>query len=153
MSQKSLIDERTIALIEELRRDAESFVQATTGATDYVPFAPWDSENPPDLNQFDEQNKPLSDAFRLSQAENAMIETYKPESPGNIGDSMVLAAQLDYAALLERAYRARHLQSFPRMIAHTVNRKRLQAAPDGSFGGQVIGTFANMLNQAAETRE
>jgi hypothetical protein len=150
MPQKAVIDEKLLKMFEELQREAQSFESQATLGIASAPFSPWGDEDPADLQIAGSADAPLSEAFRLQQAEDALIAAYNVESPGNTGDNLVLTTQLDYVAQMERAYRARHLQSFPRMIAHTVNRKKLHADPVGLFGGQVLGLLTTMLEQGAE---
>lgn len=96
----------------------------------------------------------ISDLFNTDEAEEALQQAYKPGSPGNNGDNVVLPLQIDYAAQAERAYRARHAQGFPRSIAHLAAKSKGHGNPDtGVFLGQVLGYIKEVMKLAATSSD
>jgi hypothetical protein len=88
-------------------------------------------------------------AFNTDKAEEKLIEAFTAEDPGNTGDGVILPLQIDYMAQAERAYRARALQSFPRMLAHSAARERGHGQPNGLFQGQVLQYLTTLMQQGA----
>lgn len=148
MATKSVIDPNFLLLLQSLREEAEQFARSVRAG---LPSSKFTTEllAATDLSAENGLHEPLAKVFELPEANRALIATYTPESPGIIGDNITLTTQLDYAAQLERAYRARYLQTFPRMVAHTVGRKDLQASSSGTFTGQVQGYVTSLLRQSA----
>jgi hypothetical protein len=149
MAQKALIDPNLDAM---LRHFSEIKTEASEKRTtsEAIPwFRPklgdWDG----DL-QSTQSMIALHKAFNTDEAENALIEAYKPESPGNSSDGIVLSVQIDYAAQAERAYRARIGQPFPRMLAHQVARDKGHGQANGAFLGQALNYFTQILKRGAE---
>lgn len=92
----------------------------------------------------------IHDAFYLEKVEEAFIKAFSKENPGNTGDA-TLPLQIEYATMMERAYRARHTQNFPRQVAHVVSRKKGHGADTtGVFTGQILGYFQRLVQQSAE---
>ncbi len=59
---------------------------------------------------------------------NDMYEaaTEDPWNPGRSGDLIITTTQIAYLASMERAFRARHTQRFPRSVAHVLGRRNVQ---------------------------
>jgi hypothetical protein len=148
MAAKAVIDPNFLLLLQSLREEAEQFTQSVrTG----LPSSRFTTEKlaAVDLATPAGPHEDLAKVFELPEVNRALIAAYRPDDSGNLGDNLVLTTQLDYVAQLERAYRARHLQSFPRMVAHAAGRKAVQAAPRGVFTGQVQTYVAGLLRQGA----
>jgi len=145
--QKAVIDEAFLSLIEALKAESASFTKFVRQTGTEVPFTTEmlrDQINLQDQTTFESR---VSEAFQLPQAVESAIAAYKQEDPGNLADGILLTSQLDYVAQMERAYRARHMQGFPRMIAHAANRKAGQASESGLFSGQILGYMTSLLTQ------
>jgi hypothetical protein len=145
--QKAVIDEAFLTLINALKAESASFAGFVRQTATETPFTTEVLQDQLDLQDQTTFESRVSDAFKLAQAVDATIAAYKQEDPGNLADSILLTSQLDYAAQMERAYRARHMQGFPRMIAHVANRKAGQASESGLFSGQILGYMTSLLKQ------
>jgi hypothetical protein len=148
MAAKAVIDPNFIALLQALREEAAQFAASARLGLPGSRFSPTLLASV-DLSTADGPHEDLAKVFELPEVNRALIATYNQEDPGNLGDNLTLTTQLDYAAQLERAYRARHLQPFPRMIAHATARKDVQAAAGGVFTGQVQNYVTGLLRQGA----
>jgi hypothetical protein len=151
MSQQAVVDSKFLRLLVALQVEAANFSESVTANASTTSFQLEGLTNTVDFQDNESLNKELTAAFRLQEAETALISAYKPEDPGNFGDNLTLTTQLDYAAQLERAYRARNLQSFPRMLAHTTNRKSGHGAESGLFTGQVREYVMTLLNYGRDS--
>ena len=69
--------------------------------------------------------------FSLNQSNDELLESVKPDDPGNSGDLVLCNAQIDYLNMMERAFRARHTMTFPRCIAHHCGRRTGQGSDAG----------------------
>ena len=150
MGQKALVDPNLDAFLHHLSelKTAASEKRTTSEAIPWLRpeiGEEWDG----DL-QTVEGLTSLHRAFNTDKAEEALIEAYKPESPGNSADNIVLSVQIDYAAQAERAYRARVGQSFPRMLAHQVARDKGHGQANGAFLGQALNYFTQLLKRGSE---
>ena len=94
--------------------------------------------------------KGITKAFNTDQAQEALIKTFTPATVGNTGDGIALSLQIDYAAQAERAFRARHLQSFPRMVAHVAGRETGHGGSNSVFSNQVLRYITTIISQSAE---
>jgi len=66
----------------------------------------------------------MGEPFDRSQANQDYIAAVKdPDNPGVSGDLVAATTQIDYLAVLERAYRMRHTMRRPRAVAHMLGRK------------------------------
>ena len=153
MAQRGLIDpnlERTIRRFVAIKDEARQ----KRAVSEAVPWTrPQSDEWDGDLRT-EEGQIALHRAFNTDVAEEALIQTCSPgngEQPGNVGDVVVLSLQIDYAAQAERAYRARSLQSFPRMLAHLTAREKGHSQPHGALQGQALNYFTVLLKQSAES--
>lgn len=99
----------------------------------------WDG----DLTKWVELHKP----FNTDEAEEALIKAYDPTDPGNAADSVALMLQIDYAAQMERAFRARVTQTFPRCVAHLAGREKGHGTDVGAIAGSTINYFNLIIEQ------
>lgn len=88
-------------------------------------------------------------AFNTDKAEEALIRTHDATNPGNAGDDIALPLQIDYAAQMERAYRARTTMPFPRMLAHVTARERGHGMPRGILAFGLLRYAESVLQRAA----
>lgn len=94
--------------------------------------------------------KTLATAFNTDEAQEAMIKAFTPATVGNTADGIALSLQIDYAAQAERAFRARHTQPFPRMIAHAAGRETGHGGSNSVFLNQVLRYVTSIITQGAE---
>ena len=99
----------------------------------------------------EEDMKGIARAFNTDEAEEAMLKTFTPATVGNTGDGIALSLQIDYLAQAERAFRARHTQSFPRMVAHTAGRETGHGGANSVFSNQVLRYITSIISQGAES--
>jgi len=88
-------------------------------------------------------------AFNTDKAEQALIDAFDPQDPGNSSDGIVLSLQIDYAAQAERAFRARTTQSFTRSLAHTSARDKGHGQPTGALIGMALDYFTHIIKQGS----
>ncbi len=73
-------------------------------------------------------------AFDSSQSNQELLDAIKDvEDPGVVGDLLNCQVSIEYLAVLERAFRQRHTQSFPRSVLHGGARKYGLGAQQGIF--------------------
>jgi hypothetical protein len=90
-----------------------------------------------DLFDWDNMSKPFS---RKKSNDNFIEAIKKVASPGVSGDAVITTTQVEYLAIMERTFRARHTNSFPRVMAHMLGRRR-------GHGDQEYGLFTKGLLQ------
>ena len=79
-------------------------------------------------------NGGMGEAFKRDRANQDYVDAIKdPDSPGVEGDLQRSAIQVDYLAQMERAFRARHLSTRPRMMAHALGRIKAHGSPKGAL--------------------
>ena len=91
-------------------------------------YHPFDSKDP---------NQELVDA--VSDAEN----------PGNVGDLVNTNTQIEYLAMVERAFRARHTMPFARGVAHTSGRRNGQGSDKGPLKFSVMKYLEDLQKMSA----
>ena len=92
----------------------------------------------------------LHNSFNTDEAEEFLKKTFTDSKPGNSSDGMVNLLQIEYAAQMERAYRARH-QSMPRALAHYSTREKGHGTQTGALRGASIEYFLLLIKQGTET--
>ena len=152
MPQKGIVDPNLEKLIRDMASHNE---RAYTSRTDNnaVPFmrpaVSEDTEWDGDI-QTKSGLKDIHRAFNTDVAEDALISAFTPKDPGNSSDGIVLSLQIDYAAQAERAFRARHTQSFPRALAHYSTREKGHGQAEGALTGQALDYFTHIIKQGSE---
>lgn len=92
----------------------------------------------------------LHAAFNTDQAEQQLEDTFDAGGdPGNGADTIVLLLQIDYAAQMERAFRARH-QNTARALAHYSTRERGHGRATGPLQAASIDYFTSIIKQGSE---
>lgn len=81
-----------------------------------------------DLFKWKELDKPFDAKKPNDELEKAIKD---PENPGNGGDLVNTNTQIEYLAMMERAFRARHTMTFPRAVAHCSARRNGQSKEGG----------------------
>ena len=86
---------------------------------------------PPNLDtgMYDWQS--MYEPFSQDGPNEELLKTVSASDPGNNGDLILTNAQIDYLSTMERAYRARHMMTFPRNVAHYCARKSGEGSPRG----------------------
>lgn len=91
-------------------------------------YHPFDSEKPNE-----ELVKAISDA----------------KDPGNAGDLVNTNTQIEYLAMMERAFRARHTMSFARGIAHASGRRHGQGGDKGPLKFSIMKYLEDLQKMSA----
>lgn len=147
MAQAAVLDENLDALISHFKQLNEQAYEKRTNNEGVEWFRPeigdWDG----DL-QTEEGLKGIHKAFNTDEAEEALIDAFKPEG-GNSSDGIALSLQIDYAAQAERAFRARVSQSFPRALAHYSAREKGHGQDKGALKGALIEYINLIISQGA----
>jgi len=138
-----------------LQRMADLKLQACASRTagGAVPWLRPDTEDWSGGLQTAKELVAIHQPFNTDAAEEQLKSAADVQSPGNVGDGVVLPLQIDYMAQAERAYRARVTQTFPRSVAHTIGRDKGHGQPNGVFLWQVKEYFLYLLRQAQGTTE
>ena len=89
---------------------------------------PFDSEDP---------NQELIDVVAAS------------ENPGNAGDLINTNSQIEYLAMMERAFRARHTMTFSRGVAHCSARRHGQSKEGGPLKRSVLKYLEDLQKMSA----
>lgn len=147
MAQAAILDANLDALISHFKQLNEQAYGKRTNNEGVEWFRPEIGEWDGDL-QTEEGLKGIHKAFNTDEAEEALIEAFKPES-GNSSDGIALSLQIDYAAQAERAYRARVSQTFPRSLAHYSAREKGHGQDKGALKGALIEYINLIISQGA----
>lgn len=90
----------------------------------------------------------MSKPFDRTKANEMYEDAHKdPTAPGVAADSIVTTLQVDYLAIMERAYRARHTSRRPRMIIHAMGRKRGHGDEAGTLTQSALEFIHNTIKQ------
>ena len=94
--------------------------------------------------------KGMSKPFSRKQSNNWLLEAIKSVmSMGVAGDSVITTTQTDYLGCMERAFRARHTNGFPRVMAHALGRRRGHGDQDGGMCTQgILNYVRGVVKQA-----
>jgi len=96
----------------------------------------------PDMKDWDGDlfnNTGISGAFDRKDLNDACVSAIEnASSPGVVGDIISGAAQVEYLAIFERAFRARHTMRRPRALAHAISRHAGHGHPAGVIGQTVL---------------
>jgi hypothetical protein len=146
MTQKAVIDANLEQLVNHLKQQKHTASQERRKHGQI----PW--MRPPVTDAWDGGQEPvaLHVPFNTDEAEQALREAYKPKEAGNVGDTVVLTMQIDYAAQAERAYRARIGQSFARSIAHVTAREKGHGSDTGAIVGSTLNYFNLVLKKGGQ---
>lgn len=72
-----------------------------------------------------------------------------PSKGGTVGDCAAAKLQIDYTAVMERAFRTRHM-TYRRAVAHAQGRRKAQGAATGVFVGSVLPYVQNVIEAAGD---
>lgn len=90
--------------------------------------------------------------FKRDKAnEDYVTAVTDPKNPGNSGDLQATTTQIDYLAVMERAFRARHTygaHQYCRGTAQQLGRKKGHGHPRGTFKQLVLEYVRGILKQA-----
>lgn len=91
----------------------------------------------------------MAKPFDRSQANQDFVQaTSDPQNPGNVGDLIVTTTQIDYLAVMERAFRMRHTMRRPRAMAHALGRKAGHGNDAGTFSQCGLEYVRGILKQS-----
>lgn len=152
------IDSKLEALLESIRlyaaaratqlQNGEPAGWARPSSLDYTEEKQAD-ETYPDSHDSTWLNEGISEEFQLSDAEEQFLQLYSSEISGKFAEQAALKIQLDHAAQLERAYRARHASSFARSAAHSAITHAGLGAPNGPLTGSLVDYCVELLKRGA----
>jgi len=134
-SKKSGMDPKLQQLIEEIvkqaKDEAKERKQNKQVKWRMPPKAGWDG----DIFKWQQMDKP----FDSKKSNDDLKKTVKsPDNPGNVGDLVNTMTQLEYLAMAERGFRARHSMTFTRGIAHATARQNGFSKDKGPFKMSVL---------------
>lgn len=91
----------------------------------------------------------ISKAFERKKANADYVKaTSDAQNPGVTGDLVSTTTQIDYLAIMERAFRARHSSSFPRVVAHQIGRKAGHGGSQGVFNRGALEYVNGLIRQS-----
>jgi hypothetical protein len=145
-SQKSSISNVLQQLIEELASQSkeESKVRKKNDQVKWMmpPKKGWSG----DIFKWQEMHHP----FDSDKPNKELVKAVSnPKDPGNVGDLVNTNSQIEYLAMLERAFRARHTMSFPRGIAHASGRRHGQGGDKGPLKFSVLKYLEELQKMSA----
>lgn len=105
------------------------------------------SDSYPDAHDSSWLNEGISEEFKLSDAEEQFLQLYSSEISGTFAEQAALKIQLDHAAQLERAYRARHAAGFARSAVHSAVTHNGLGAPGGPLTGSLVDYCVELLKR------
>ena len=134
------LDKVFLDRLEELRTQAASLANSLQGASSrkwQVPEADgWDG------NVLDLEG--ISKAYDRQGLNQAYEDLLKGGKGGSVGECAALKLQIDYLAVLERAFRTRHMTSV-RARMHAAGRRRGHGNKSGVFTGSIVPHVQNLL--------
>ncbi len=93
----------------------------------------------------------MAKPFDRSKSNESFIEAIKdPASPGTTGDMIVTTVQIDYLAIMERAFRSRHTHSFPRILTHLAGRKKGHGSNTGPLTVSVLEYVRGLVRESKD---
>ena len=89
--------------------------------------------------------------FSRAEANKAFVNAInKPGKPGTSGDLIITSLQVDWLSTMERAFRARHTSSWPRMAAQALGRRRGQGNQEsGLFTRGILEYIRGLIRTAS----
>lgn len=154
------IDSKLEALLESIRsyaaarsaqlQNGEPAGWARPSNLDYTEEKQAD-DNYPDTHDGSWFNEGISGEFQLSDAEEQFLQLYSSEISGTFAEQAALKIQLDHAAQLERAYRARHAAGFARSAVHSAVTHTGLGDPSGSLTGSLVDYCVELLKRGASS--
>lgn len=91
----------------------------------------------------------IGPAFNRDQANQQYVEAVQSaQAPGVVGDLIAATLQVDYLAVMERAFRNRHTMTRPRRVCHVLGRKNGQGDQGGGFIQGVLEYVRRRVAQA-----
>lgn len=145
-SQKSSIAPILNELIDELATQAEKEKddrkQNKQCQWQMPPKKDWSGN----LFKWEELDKP----FDSEKPNEELVDSIKDsENPGNVGDLINTNTQIEYLAMMERAFRARHTMTFPRGVAHCSARRNGQSKEGGPLKRSVLKYLEDLQKMSA----
>lgn len=145
-SQKSSVSDVISSLIEELASQSEDEAkdrkQNKQVKWRMPPKKDWDG----DIFKWEKMDKPF-DSKKPNDELKATVKS--PTNPGNAGDLVLSMTQIEYLAMAERAFRARHTMTFPRNIAHATARQNGFSKDKGPFKMSVLKYLEDVKKMSA----
>ena len=95
----------------------------------------------------------MHEPFDRNESNKSFVKAIQdPNNPGVSGDLGITTSQIDYLAVMERAFRARHTCRWPRVCAHMLGRRRGHGNEEmGLFKFGVLGAVRGMVKQSSPT--
>lgn len=126
-TRKSDIDPNFHAQLKEQQTQAKKEYEKRNKAEQHLWLMPVKNEWSGDLFDWDPM---IKKPFKRDVA-NDMYEAAVKDAlnPGVSGDLIITTTQIDYLAIMGRAFSARHTMRWPRAVAHSIGRRRAQGDP------------------------
>lgn len=90
----------------------------------------------------------MSSVFDRSSLNATYAQALAIPAASSDGDTVVTQQQVDYLAVMERAFRMRHTMRRPRALAHATARRTGHSNPRGPFGLAVLEYLRRSLQNA-----
>ena len=93
----------------------------------------------------------MKEPFKREKANQDFVSATKDQfNPGVTGDLVITTTQIDYLAVMERAFRARHTYSWARAYAQKLGRRKGHGDPSlGLFVYGIIEYIHGLLKEAS----
>lgn len=141
---KAKVDPNFEQRLRDLRDAAKAEFTARQGDQPVKWNRPTDYEA--DLEDWDA----MSDPFDRSAANGQFVEAVEDaNNPGTTGDLVATTTQIDYLAVMERAFRARTTSTRPRMMAHLSGRKKGHGSDRGPLIQCTLEYVRSILRQGS----
>ena len=145
-SQKSsiapILNELMDELVEQASKESDDRKQNKQCKWVMPPKKDWSGN----LFKWKELDKP----FDSEKPNKELVDAIKdPENPGNAGDLINTNTQIEYLAMMERAFRARHTMTFPRGVAHCCARRNGQSKEGGPLKRSVLKYLEDLQKMSA----
>jgi len=145
-SQKSSVSDIITSLIDELTSQAKDEAKDRKQNKQVKWKMPLKKDWDGDIFKWEKMDKP----FDSKQSNDELKDVVKdPKNPGNAGDLVSTMTQIEYLAMAERAFRARHTMTFPRNIAHATARQNGFSKDKGPLKMSVLKYLEDISKMSA----
>lgn len=145
MASLAQVDPNFEKQVRQLRSTLAAEAQSRLQGRDAVNYTPVLNDWSGDLTDLEGMASAFS-REELNQTYEQMLDD--PEKGGVVGDAIAIAFQVDWLALLERAYRARHTMNRCRSVAHATARRQGQGLEDGVLSHAYLEYLRGVLRQS-----
>lgn len=131
------------AVLKSLQEQAADAAEARVTGKPVKWMMPPESDWSKDLKD----TETLATAFAPETVISQFVDgTTDPEKPGSTGDLVVTQAQVDYLAVMERAFRVRHMPRL-RLVCHAACRAKRHGDDKGPLIGGVLEYVRSLVTE------